>query len=207
MCTISHIERPRVKETLKFARKRGIFTAGEAAREGIHSQILTRLVRQGAVERIARGQYRYPEQAVTEHHSLAVIARAVPHGVICLISALSFHEIGTQLPPHVWLAIDRHARRPKVRYHTLRIVKLSGKAFTEGIETHHIEGQPVKIYGVAKTLADLFKYRNKIGLDVALEALREAWRERRFTMDEMDRYARICRVQRVMKPYLEALVA
>lgn len=94
-----------------------------------------------------------------------------------------------------------------MRYHTLRIVKLSGKAFTEGIETHHIEGQPVKIYGVAKTLADLFKYRNKIGLDVALEALREAWRERRFTMDEMDRYARICRVQRVMKPYLEALVA
>ncbi len=201
------MERTRVKETLKFARKRGVFTAGEATREGIHSQILTRLVREGAVERIARGQYRLPEQPVTEHHSLAVVARAVPHGVVCLISALSFHEIGTQLPPHIWLAVDRRARRPSVRYPALRIVKLSGKAFTEGIEIHRIEGQPVRIYNVAKTLADLFKYRNKIGLDVALEALREAWKERRFTMDEIDRYARICRVQRVMKPYLEALVA
>ncbi len=199
--------RSRVNETLKFARKRGIFTAGEAAREGIHSQILTRLVRQGAVERIARGQYRYPEQPVTEHYSFAVVARSVPHGVICLLSALSFHNIGTQLPPHVWLAINRRARRPKVSYPKLRIVSLSGKAFTAGIEIHHIEGQPVKIYSVAKTLADLFKYRNKIGLDVALEALRESWRERRFTMDEVDRYAKICRVQRVMKPYLEALVA
>jgi predicted transcriptional regulator of viral defense system len=207
MYTISHMRHSQVNETLNIARKRGIFTAGEAAREGIHSQILTRLIRKGAIERIARGQYRYPDQPVTEHHSLAVVARAVPHGVICLISALSFHEIGTQLPPHVWLAIDRRARRPKIGYPMLRIARLSGKAFTDGIEVHQIEGQPVKIYGVAKTLADLFKYRNKIGLDVALEALREAWRDRRFTMDEMDRYARICRVQRVMKPYLEALVA
>lgn len=201
------MRRSRVKETIKFARKRGIFTAGEAAREGIHSQILTRLVRAGAIERITRGQYRYSEQPVTEHHSLALVARAVPHGVICLISALSSHEIGTQRPPRVWLAIDRRARRPKIGYPLLRIATLSGEAFTEGIAIHHIEGQPVKILGTAKTLADLFKYRNKIGLDVALEALREAWRDRRFTMDEMDRYARICRVQRVMKPYLKALVA
>lgn len=201
------MKRTRAKETLKFARKRETFTAGEAAREGIHSQVLTRLVREGAIERIARGQYRLPEQPVTEHHSLAVVARAVPRGVVCLISALSFHEIGTQLPPHVWLAVDRQSRRPSMRYPALRIVKLSGKAFTEGIEMHTIEGQPVRIYSVAKTLADLFKYRNKIGLDVALEALREAWKERRFTMDEIDRYARICRVQRVMKPYLESLVA
>jgi predicted transcriptional regulator of viral defense system len=201
------VRRSRVKETIKFARKRGIFTAGEAAREGIHSQILTRLVRAGAIERITRGQYRYSEQPVTEHHSLALVARAVPHGVICLISALSSHEIGTQRPPRVWLAIDRRARRPKIGYPLLRIATLSGEAFTEGIAIHHIEGQPVKILGTAKTLADLFKYRNKIGLDVALEALREAWRDRRFTMDEMDRYARICRVQRVMKPYLKALVA
>jgi predicted transcriptional regulator of viral defense system len=136
-----------------------------------------------------------------------VVARAVPDGVVCLISALSFHEIGTQLPPHIWLAVDRRARSPKMRYPALRVVKFSEKAFTAGIEIHDIEGQPVKIYGVAKTLADLFKYRNKIGLDVALEALREAWRERRFIMDEIDRYARICRVERVMKPYLEALVA
>lgn len=196
-----------VNEILRFARKKGIFTAREAIRQGFHSQILTRLVREGAVERIARGQYRLPDQPVTEHHTLAIVARAVPDGVICLISALSFHEIGTQLPPLVWLAVDRRARRPSVGSTKLRIVKFSGKAFTEGVETRRIEGQQVKVYGVAKTLADLFKFRNKIGLDVALEALREAWRARRFTMDEMDRYARICRVQRVMKPYLEALVA
>lgn len=201
------MRRSQVHEVLSFARKKGIFTAREAIRRGIHSQILTRLVREGAVERIARGQYRLPDQPVTEHHTLAIVARAVPDGVVCLLSALSFHEIGTQLPAQVWLAIDRRARRPNVRSIKLRIVKFSGKAFTEGIETRRIEGQPVKVYSVAKTLADLFKYRNKVGLDVALEALREAWRERRFTMDKMDRYARICRVQRIMKPYLEALVA
>lgn len=196
-----------LKEAIKFARGRGVFTAQEASREGIHSQILTRLVRQGAVERIARGQYRIPGKPFTEHHSLSVVARAVPHGVVCLLSALSFHEIGTQLPSQVWLAIDRRARRPALRFPPLCVFKLSGNALSEGIEIHRIEGQAVKIFCVAKTLADLFKFRNKTGLDVALEALREAWRERRFTMDEMDRYARICRVYRVMKPYLEALVA
>jgi predicted transcriptional regulator of viral defense system len=131
----------------------------------------------------------------------------VPEGVVCLLSALSFHGVGTQLPHEVWLAIQRRARQPSLRYPPLRVVKFSGKAFAEGIEVHRVEGQSVRVYSVAKTLADLFKYRNKIGLDVALEALREAWRERRFTMDEMDRFARICRVERVMKPYLEALVA
>lgn len=201
------MQKSRVDEILGFARKKGIFTAEEAAQEGIHSQILTRLVREGAVERIARGQYRLPDHEVTEHHSLAIVARAAPDGVVCLLSALSFHEIGTQLSVHVWLAINRRARRPRLRYPALRIVKFSGKAFTEGIVTRRVEGQAVKVYGVAKTLADLFKYRNKIGLDVALEALREAWKERRFTMNEMDHYSRICRVQRVMKPYLEALVA
>lgn len=201
------MQRSQVEETLRLARKRGIFTAREAARQGIHSQILTRLVRERAVERIARGQYRLPEQPVTEHHTLAIVARAVPDGVVCLLSALNIHGIGTQLPAQVWLAIDRRARRPRVHYPPLRIVKFSGKAFTEGIEIHRVEGQQVKVYVIPKTLADLFKYRNKIGLEVALEALREGWRERRFTMDEMDRYARICRVQRVMAPYLEALVA
>lgn len=201
------MQRSQVKEALKFARKRGMFTAEEAARHGIHSQILTRLVREGAVERIARGQYRLPDQPVTEHHTLAIVARAVPDGVVCLISALSFHGIGTELPPYVWVAIDRRARQPSLRYPPLRIVRFSGKALISGIEVHRIEEQPVRVYNIAKTLADLFKYRNKVGLNVALEALREAWKERRFTMDDLDHYARICRVQRVMSPYLEALVA
>jgi predicted transcriptional regulator of viral defense system len=136
-----------------------------------------------------------------------VASRAVPRGVICLLAALSFHGIGTQLPSEVWMAIDRRARRPRLRYPPLRIVRFTGGALTKGIESHTIEGQSVRIYGVAKTLADAFKYRNKIGLDVALEALRQAWQEKRFTIDELDRFARICRVERVMRPYVEALVA
>jgi predicted transcriptional regulator of viral defense system len=107
----------------------------------------------------------------------------------------------------VWLAIDRRARRPALKYPPLRIVRYTGAALTEGVETHSMEGQKVRVYSVAKTLADCFKYRNKIGIDVALEALREAWRGRRFTMDELERYAAICRVQRVMRPYVEAVAA
>ena len=192
---------------LRLTRRREILTASEAYRSGIHSQQLSRLVRDGVLERIARGQYRLSERPVTEHHGLAVAARAVPHGVICLISALSFHGIGTQLPFEVRMAIDRRARRPSLDYPRLRVVRFSGPALTAGVETHRIEGQSVRVYSVAKTVADCFKYRNKIGLDVALEALREAWRERRVRMDDLDRFARICRVHRVMSPYIEALVA
>ena len=130
-----------------------------------------------------------------------------PKAVICLLSALSFHQIGTQLPHEVWIALDRRSRRPSLTYPRLHVVRFSGDALTEGAEAHRIEGETVRVYSVAKTIADTFKYRNKIGLEVALEALREAWRARRFTMDKMYRYARICRVERVMRPYLEALVA
>lgn len=200
------MRRPHRDEVLELIYKRGHITAREAAQRGIHSQVLTRLVREGTLERIARGQYCLPNQQLTEHHSLAIVARAIPSGVVCLLSALAFHGIGTQLPAEVWVAIDRRARRPNLRYPPLRVVRFSGQAFTAGIETHFVEGQSLRVYGIAKTLADLFKYRNKIGLDVALEALREAWRERRFTMDELDRYARVCRVHRVMTPYLEVLV-
>ncbi|MEW6047799.1 MAG: type IV toxin-antitoxin system AbiEi family antitoxin domain-containing protein [Bacillota bacterium] len=195
------------EEVLDLVRSRGFLTAREAGRMAIHSQVLTRLVREGALERIARGLYRLPDQPITEHHSLVIVARAVPHGVVCLLSALSFHGIGTQIPAEVWVAIDRRARWPSLRHPPLRVVRFSGEAFAAGIETHAVDGQTVRVYGIAKTLADLFKYRNKVGLDVALEALREAWHERRFTMDELDHYARICRVQRVMTPYLEALLS
>jgi predicted transcriptional regulator of viral defense system len=197
---------PARRRLLKLARKRGILTRNDVVAAGIHSQILSRLVLVGELERVARGRYRLAEQPVTEHHGLAITAAAVPQGVICLLSALSFHGIGTQLPFEVWLALDRRARKPVLRYPKLRVVRFSGKALTEGIETRTIEGQAVRVYGVAKTVADLFKYRNKIGIDVALEALRETWRARRLTMDEIDHFARICRVDRVMRPYLEAMV-
>lgn len=192
---------------LRAARRRGALSAREAAELGIHSQQLSRLVAEGRLQRINRGQYRWPDYPVTEHDALAVMAKAVPSAVICLLSALSFHGIGTQLPADVWVAIDRRVRQPRLAYPRLRVMRFGGRALTAGVEQHRIEGQIVKVYGVAKTLADVFKYRNKVGLDVALEALREAWRARRFTMDELSRYATICRVHRVMGPYLELLLA
>jgi len=193
--------------TLKLARRRKGVTPRELVAEGIHSQVLSRLVAEGQIERVARGVYRLPEQSITEHHGLALAAAAVPEGVVCLLSALQLHGIGTQVPSEIWMAIDRRAWRPVLRYPPLRIVRYTGAALTEGVGRHVIEGREVRVYNVAKTIADCFKYRNKIGLDVALEALGETWRAKRFTMDELDRYAAICRVQRVMRPYLEALTA
>ena len=191
--------------TLKLARRNQGVTARELVQQGIHRQVLSRLVGSGELERIARGHYRLSARPLTEHHGLAIVGAAVPQGVICLLSALQFHGIGTQLPSQVWIAIDRRARRPVLKYPPLRVLRYTGAALTEGIGLHRMEGRRVRVYGVAKTLADCFKYRHKIGLDVALEALRDAWRTRRFTMDDLDRYAGICRVRRVMKPYLEAM--
>lgn len=191
---------------LALARRRGVLTANDAVRAGIHSQQITRLVADGVLERIVRGQYRLAERPVTERHALAVAAGAVPRGVVCLLSALDLHGIGTQLPADVWIAIERGARTPSVAGLPLRVVHFGAAAFTHGIETHRIEGVTVRVYTVAKTLADLFMYRNKIGLDVAIEALREAWRERMFTMEALDHAARACRAERVMRPYVEAVV-
>jgi predicted transcriptional regulator of viral defense system len=191
---------------LRVARRHPFLTAADAARANIHSQELTRLVGEGVLERVARGRYRLAGRSVTEHHAFALVAAAATDAVICLMSALSFHGIGTQLPFEVWVALERGARTPALPYPPLRVARFSADAFREGIEVHRLEGQRVRIYNVAKTVADLFKYRGKIGLDVALEALREVWRDRRATIDEIDHYARICRVERVMRPYLESLL-
>lgn len=191
--------------TLKLARRRQGVTARELAAAGIHRQVLSRLVESGELERVVRGVYRLPEHPLTEHHGLAMASAVVPHGVICLLSALQFHGIGTQLPSEVWIAIDRRARRPALKYPPLRIVRYSGAALTEGVESHRLEGQTVRVYNVAKTVADCFKYRNKIGLDVALEALREARRAKKASADALWRYAKINRVANVMRPYLEAV--
>ena len=135
---------------------------------------------------------------------MATACKLVPRGVICLLSALQFHDLTTQAPFEVWMAIDVRARRPRRKTPPLRIVRFSGEALTAGVETHKVEGVPVRVYGPAKTVADCFKYRNKIGLDVALEALRDYRREHPGGMDELWHFARICRVANVMRPYLEA---
>lgn len=194
------------QETLAAIRRLGVVRPSDLEARGIPRGRIYRLVRLGLVERKARGLYVASDHDPTAEHSLAQVAKKVPKGVICLLSALQYHELTTQLPHEVWVAIPEKARRPRIAFPPLRVVRFSGPALTQGVETHKIEGVPVRITSVAKTLADCFKYRNKIGLDVALEALREAWRERKVTMDEIDRFARICRVERVMRPYLEALV-
>jgi predicted transcriptional regulator of viral defense system len=199
--------KPTRKRLLRVIRRRSVLTAADAAQRGIHSQELSRAVGAGLIERTARGHYRLAGRPVTENHALVVVAQAVPRGVICLLSALAFHRIGTQLPFEVWVAIERGSRTPSLRYPPLRVPRFSGRAFDQGIEIHRLDGQQVRIYSIAKTVADLFKYRKKIGLDVALEALREVWRDRRVTIDEIDHFARICRVEQVMRPYIEALVA
>lgn len=192
-------------ETLKLARRPQGVTAREIDQAGIHRQVVTRLVEAGQLERVIRGVYRLPERSITEHHALALAAATVPHASICLLSALQFHCIGTHVPSEVWIAIDRRTRRPALKFPPLRVVRFTGAALTEGLETQHIEGRVVRVYNVEKTIADCFKYRNKIGIDVALEALRDGWSDRRFTLDELEHYAEICRVRRVMRPYLEAL--
>jgi len=192
---------------LSLVQPTGFLTAAAVQRGGVHTQELTRLVADGTLERVGRGRYRLASAEITEHHGLVLAAAATPAGVICLLSALAFHGIGTQLPAEVWLAIERGRRPPKVANLRLRIVRFSGSAFREGIEVHEIERQRIRVYSVAKTIADLFKARNRVGLDVAVEALREAWRAGRFTMTDLDRAARACRVERVMRPYLEGVVA
>ncbi len=192
---------------LRLLKAGGYVTTRAVSRAGIHTQELTRLVTDGVLERVGRGRYRSADAEITEHHGLVLAAAAAPGGVICMLSALAFHGIGSQLPAEVWLAIERGQRAPQAATLRLRVVRFSGPAFSEGMRIHRIEGQRVRIYSVAKTIADLFKARNRVGLDVTVEALREAWRDRRFKMADLDRAARACRVERVMRPYVEGVVA
>jgi len=197
---------PVTSRILALLQQRGVVRPRDLTALGVSPNNLWRLERAGLIERVGRGLYIRMDGATSEKHTLVEAAARVPHGVICLLSALRFHELTTQNPHEVWLAIDVRARAPREPRLPLRIVRFSGAALTEGVETHCLEGVEVRVYSPAKTVADCFKYRNKLGLDVALEALRDVWRERRATMDELLHYARICRVANVMRPYLESLV-
>ena len=187
------------------ASQSGVLHARELPLLGIPRRYLTLLCAEGALVKIARGIYQPSDAPDTIHLGLAQAAKAAPSGVVCLMSALRFHEIGAQLPHQVWMALDRRAAKPRTTRPVIRWARFSGAALTEGIAFHDIAGARVPIYSPAKTVADCFKYRNKIGLDVALEALREVLAERKRSVDELWKYAKICRVARVMRPYLEAL--
>ncbi len=187
--------------------QQGLLRVCDLTSRGLHPEYLRRLYQKGLVRREGRGLYIAANAEISVHYGLAQVAKRIPHGVICLLSALSFHEIGTQLPHQVWIAIDRRAAKPKIQFPPLRVMRFSGAALTEGIETYQIEGVPVQIFNPAKTVADCFKYRNKIGLDIALEALKECIRDRRTTMDDLWHFAQVCRMTNVMRPYMEAMVA
>lgn len=197
---------PTEEQVLELAKEKGVLRSSDLEERGIPRQYLYRLFQKGALERTGRGLYASADADVTELHTMVEAARRVPHGVICLLSALRFHELTTQNPFEIWLAIENSARRPQVESLSLRIVYLSSKTFELGVEEHEIEGVAVRVYAAAKTVTDCFKFRNKIGIDVAIEALRDYRRRPGFDMDALWRYARANRVANVMRPYLEAIV-
>lgn len=206
LTAMKSISRPTAEEAvLKLARSRPLLRARDLEAQGIPTVALTRLVTAGKIERVARGLYSQPNRSISAHRSLAEASLRVPRGVICLLSALRVHEIGTQAPFEVWMAIPQRMVAPRLDQPTLRVVRMSEPALAEGVQTVVVDGVHVPVFNPAKTVADCFKYRNKIGLDVALEALHEGWRQKRFTMDELSRYATINRVANVMRPYLESL--
>jgi predicted transcriptional regulator of viral defense system len=192
------------RKTVDAVRRLGVARPRDLTRLGLRREYVQRLIKRGALVRVARGLYSVPGAEVSAHRSLAEVARAVPAGVVCLLSALRFHGLTTQAPPEVWLAQDTHAWKPSRTPFPVRTVYFSGAALTQGIETHKIDGVPVRIYSAAKTVADCFKYRNKIGSEIAVEALKDYLKRHRRGADELWRFAKICRVSNVMRPYLEA---
>ncbi|MBI3847671.1 MAG: type IV toxin-antitoxin system AbiEi family antitoxin domain-containing protein [Planctomycetes bacterium] len=193
------------RRALLAVRELGVIRPADLEARGIPRRRLYELLRAGKVERQSRGIYVARGHRYTAEHALARVTKRVPGGVICLLSALRFHDLTTQLPAEVWIALPEKARKPRLDYPRLRVTRFSGAALTDGIETHLIEGVTVRVYSAAKSVADCFKYRNKTGVDIAVEALRDFSRRRRGGATELARFARICRVTRVMQPYLDSI--
>lgn len=210
---------------LKLIEEKGIITVSDVEQFGIDRKILTRLQRNGQIERIGRGVYLSPGFEFTERLDLASAATRIPHGIVCLLSALVFHQMTTQSPRYVWMAVKWTPTVREDEWPPLRFVRYSGEAFEDGIETHivspseeilvkkigeplykNVSGAEVKVYSPAKTIADCFKFRSKIGLDVAIEALRDGLLQKKVTLDELWKHAKVCRVHNVIRPYLEATV-
>jgi predicted transcriptional regulator of viral defense system len=195
------------RQILRLARSKGILRARDLNPLCLPRHHLKRLVDEGLLMQSGRGLYSVANAKTTEHHSLAEACLRVPGGVVCLLSALRYHGLTTQNPWEVWMAVTPSSRKPKVDHPPLRIVRFSGSAFTGGVDRVRIEGVEVRITSAAKTVADCFKYRNKIGVDVAVQALRDGWTKRKFTADQLSHFARVCRVTHVMRPYLDSLLA
>lgn len=193
----------KTQELLLYSKQVKIFRTRDAEKKGFKRREIAALLAVGKIERISRGLYRIANAQVYSNQSYAEFAARCPKAVVCLLSALQFHSVTTQLPREIWCAINGTARAPRIAYPELRIVRFVGKAYSEGVEVHTVNGIPIKVYSVAKTVADLFRFRNKIGLDIAMEALREAIRTRKATWDEIRKMAQLRGVYKVMRPYME----
>lgn len=202
LLTLTETKRQRVLDLLA---TRGVLRPRDLETVGISGVYLNKLYAEGLLDRPSRGLYTLAGDEPSEHRTIAEVSKRVPHGIVCLLSALGFHELTTQAPFEVWLAIDGKARQPQLDYPPIRIVRFSGQALSYGVEKHAIDGVEVRIYSPAKTVADCFKYRNKIGLNVAIEALRDCLQRKRATVDEIWEAAKVCRMSNVMRPYLEAV--
>jgi len=196
----------KIEQVIEFTKQNTLVRPRDLISAGLPKDYLHQLAKAGVLEQVGRGLYRWPGTEVSQYQSLIEVAKRSPQAVVALLSALRFHELTTQNPHKVWLAISRKARCPGIDYPPVSWVYFSEQTLTEGVEEHNLDGVLVKVFNPAKTVADCFKYRNKIGLDVALEALRDGWVKKRFTMDALYHFAKVCRVQNVMKPYLESLV-
>jgi len=190
---------------LRLAAKQPALSARELSAAGIPARTVSRIAARGQVRRVGRGLYTWADGSPSVHQSAIEVTKLAPKAVVCLLSALEVHGIGVQAPFEVWIALPAGTHAPKGTQVALRVTRLSGAAFTEGIETVVLDGAPVRVYSLAKTITDCFKLRSKVGLDVALEALREAWQQHKVTMDDLWRYATVNRMTNVMRPYLEAM--
>jgi len=187
------------------AAKRQVVTAADAAKLGIPRAYLNRLAHRGQLDKIARGLYTSPAFSPTEHASLVEASYQVPKGILCLLSALRFYNLTTQSPREIWMAIGHKAWAPKISFPPIRFARMSGPALHFGVAEHHVSGIALRVFTPAKTVADCFKFRHKIGLDVAIEALKESRRLKKASMDELWAAAKVCRVSNVIRPYLESL--
>lgn len=184
----------------------GMLRTSEAICSGIHPDTLYTMRDAGMLEKVSRGVYRLADGLPLSNPDLVTVAKRVTNGVICLISALAFHDITTQIPHEVHVALPRGAEEPRLDHPPIHTYRFTGKSFTDGVVIHELDSIPIRIYGPEKTLADCFKFRNKIGLDTAVEALR-LYRERQSVrVDEIMHFASICRVTKIMRPYLEAIL-
>jgi predicted transcriptional regulator of viral defense system len=190
---------------LALVSSKGVLRPSDLDAIAVPRVVLTRMVANGLLDKVGRGLYRLPEAQTTEHESLITVATKVPQAVFCLLTALQFHELTTQLPRQIWIAMPRGSHTPKIDYPPLKMVQFARESYAEGVDIFERDQVKFPVYSVAKTVADCFKHRNKIGLDVALEALKDARERKMASAEDLWRYAKICRVANVMRPYLEAI--